>query len=154
MEPDTRILKITSFSFGGDGVASLPDGRVCFVRGGIPGDVVESEILVLKKNFARAAIRSILQRSDRRRPSFCPLREQEPQCPGCVYAETDADFELETKRKQYEDFLTRGRPAAKDCRFEPPFPSPERTGYRSRLSLSCEEAGPDTGRMTTGPSFP
>lgn len=139
MEPDTRILKITSFSFGGDGVAQLPDGRVCFVRGGIPGDEVDADILVLKKNFARAAVRSVLQGSGFRTPSFCPLREQSPRCPGCVYAETDADFELETKRKQYEDFLTRGRPTAQGCRFEPPFPSPERTGYRSRISLSCEE---------------
>ena len=139
MEPDIRTLKITSFSFGGDGVAQLPDGRVCFVRGGIPGDEVEADILVLKKNFARAAVRSVLQGSGFRTPSFCPLREQSPRCPGCVYAETDADLELRTKQKQYEDFLTRGRPAAQDCRFDPPFPSPQRTGYRSRISLSCEK---------------
>lgn len=138
MESDIRILKIASFSFGGDGVALLPDGRVCFVRGGIPGDVVEAEILVLKKNFARAAIRAIRKKSDQRTTSFCPLREQKPPCPGCVYAETEADFELQAKQRQYEDFLTRGRPEPL-CRFEPPVPSPSRTGYRSRISLSCED---------------
>ena len=137
MEHDIRSLKIASFSFGGDGVASLPDGRICFVRGGIPGDEVEPESLALKKNFARASIRAILKKSDHRVPSFCPLREHSPRCPGCVYAETDADFELQTKQKQYEDFLTRGRSGPR-CRFEPPFPSPDRTGYRRRLSLSCE----------------
>lgn len=138
MDPDTRTLKITSFSFGGNGVALLPDGRVCFVRGGIPGDSVEAEILSVRKNFARAAVRSVTEKSPLRVPPFCPLRAQTPPCPGCVYAETEAGFERQAKQKQYEDFLTRGG-LSPHCRFEPPFPSPARTGYRSRLSLSCED---------------
>ena len=137
MVPDIRTLKINSFSFGGDGVASLPDGRICFVQGGIPGDTVEAHLLSVKKKYARAAVLSVLEKSVHRRKAFCPLREHIPPCPGCVYAETDARFELESKQKQYEDFLTRGGRAPR-CRFELPFPSPNRTGYRSRLSLSCE----------------
>jgi len=138
MDPDIRTLKISSFSFMGDGIASLPDGRVCFVRGGIPGDTVEAQVYSVKKNFARAAVRSIPVKSEHRRESFCSLRANDPPCPGCVYAETAADFELQAKQKQYEDFLTRGGRAPR-CRFGPPFPSPVRTGYRSRISLSCED---------------
>ena len=137
MDPVTQTLKISSFSFRGDGIASLPDGRVCFVRGGIPGDTVEAQVYSVKKNFARAVVRSIPVRSDYRRDPFCSLRANEPPCPGCVYAETAAEIELQAKQKQYEDFLTRGG-LAPHCRFGTPFPSPNRTGYRSRLSLSCE----------------
>ena len=46
----TRELTITRMAHGGEGIAEL-DGRVVFVRGAYPGDVVDATITQVKKFF-------------------------------------------------------------------------------------------------------
>lgn len=127
-------LYINNFAFGGDGTALLPDGKVCFVPGAVPGDFVRAEIISDKKNFARAGLREIITPSHTRCKSICPHRQADVPCPSCVYAEVDYQTELDAKQQQLEFFMRKLEPAV----IHPPFPSPIRIGYRNKISLSCE----------------
>ena len=42
-------LRVRAMAHGGEGIADAPDGRVVFVRGGVPGDVVDATLAKVKK---------------------------------------------------------------------------------------------------------
>ena len=131
----TFPLLIESLAFGGDGIAVMPDGKKCFVPGGLPGDRAEVEIVQEKSRFARGRIRRLLEKSPSRIESLCPLRNAPDPCPSCVYAELPYAEELAWKQKQFAFFLSR---FCGPERMDEPFPSPLRTGYRGKITLSCE----------------
>ena len=37
-------VPVSRIAFGGDGVGRLPDGKVCFIPGALPGETVRAEI--------------------------------------------------------------------------------------------------------------
>ena len=49
-------VPVSRIAFGGDGVGRLPDGKVCFIPGALPGETVRAEIIHEAKSFARARI--------------------------------------------------------------------------------------------------
>lgn len=128
-------VPVSRIAFGGDGVGRLPDGKVCFVPGALPGETVRAEVVHEAKSFARAKLLEVLDASSARREPDCPLAGT---CPGCVYRHASYDCELEWKNRQFTDFLTRGNPAAGDIRFLPPLPAPSRNGCRNKLTFVCE----------------
>ena len=65
---------------GGEGMARLPDGRVCFVQGGLPGELCQVEILQNKKDFTRGRVIKITEKSADRAEPRCPLYGK---CGGC-----------------------------------------------------------------------
>jgi len=83
---------------GGDAMAHDPDGRVVFVDGALPGEVVEVEILTSKKDFAKARVVSIVERSPHRDSPSCAHRRAG--CGGCDWmhlqpaAQHDAKVEI------------------------------------------------------------
>ena len=68
-------LEITRMAHGGEGIAEL-DGRVVFVRGAYPGDVVRVRLTQDKKRFARAEVTEVLTRG--RCASSRPARRPPP----------------------------------------------------------------------------
>ena len=128
-------VPISRIAFGGDGVGRLPDGKVCFVPGALPGETVRAGIVREAKSFARARLLEALEASPERREPDCPLAGT---CPGCVYRHASYECELEWKNRQFTDFLTRGNPAAGDIAFLPPLGAPSRNGYRNKLTFVCE----------------
>ncbi|MBR4399079.1 MAG: TRAM domain-containing protein, partial [Fibrobacter sp.] len=58
---------------GGEGMARLPDGRVCFVQGGLPGELCQVEILQNKKDFTRGRVTKIIEKSEDRAEPKCKL---------------------------------------------------------------------------------
>ena len=56
---------------GGDALARDADGRVVFVEGGLPGETVEVEVDTAKKDFARARIVEIVEKSPIRDSPSC-----------------------------------------------------------------------------------
>ncbi len=137
METKKLQLEITALAFGGDGVGAMPDGKKCFVSGGLPGDLAEVEIIQEKARFARGKLLRLVQPSPNRVESFCPLRNGDMPCPSCVYAELPYEEEIRWKQEQFRFFLTKGGFADPSV-IRDPFPSPVRTGYRGKLTLSCE----------------
>ena len=59
-------LKIEKIVPGGRSLAHLDDGRVCFVWGALPGEVVEVEITKKKRNFLEAITKKVLSPSEHR----------------------------------------------------------------------------------------
>ena len=128
-------VPVSRIAFGGDGVGRLPDGKVCFVPGALPGETVRAEITHEAKSFARARILDVLTASPERIKPDCPLAGT---CPGCVYRHASYACELEWKSRQFTDFLTRGNPAADSIEFLPPLGAPLRNGCRNKLTFVCE----------------
>ena len=128
-------VPISRIAFGGDGVGRLPDGKVCFVPGALPGETVLAEVVHQAKSFARAVLAGVTEPSPERIDPDCPLAGT---CPGCVYRHATPACELEWKDRQFHDFLTRGNPAGEAVRFLPPVPAPARSGYRNKLTFVCE----------------
>jgi len=117
-------------------VGRLEDGRVVFVEGGVPGDLVELEGVSFAKRMARARAGRVLEAS--------PVRTQ-PRCPhfgicgGCSWQHIGYAAQLEAKRQIVRDALERiGR-----LRIEHEveiLESPDPYGYRARARL-VEKAG-------------
>ncbi len=128
-------VPVSRIAFGGDGVGRLPDGKVCFIPGALPGETVRAEITHEAKSFARAKVLDVLTASPERVRPDCPLAGT---CPGCVYRHASYDCELEWKKRQFTDFLTRGNLAGNGIRFLPPLGAPSRNGCRNKLTFVCE----------------
>lgn len=102
MEIGQKItLKIESIAFGGEGVARL-ENQVVFIRNVIDGETVEAQIIEAKKNFYRAKLIKILEKSAYRNIPPCPYFSG---CAGCQYQHMDYSHQLEIKRKQVEEVL-------------------------------------------------
>ena len=83
------LLRPDRFAAGGDAVARDQDGRVVFVRGALPGETVEAEIVSEKKDWARAvAVAVTLPSPDRVIPP-CPSRRAG--CGGCGWQHLTID---------------------------------------------------------------
>lgn len=125
-------LQIESLANGGNGIAR-EQGRVIFVPGAFPGDVVRVRLTKEKKNYAEAEVVEILQASPQRRTAPCPVAEQ---CGGCQWQQLPYAEQLDWKQRQFADTLT--RQAGVDPQFlQPIVPSDEEFGYRSRVQVKC-----------------
>ena len=80
-------LSIEKLVQGGEGLARLPDGRVCFVRGGLPGERCRVELTAGKKDFARGRVVEVLEKSVDRAQPKCPLYGK---CGGCSLQHLDS----------------------------------------------------------------
>lgn len=80
-------LSIEKLVQGGEGLARLPDGRVCFVRGGLPGERCRVELTAGKKDFARGRVVEVLEKSADRAQPKCPLYGK---CGGCSLQHLDS----------------------------------------------------------------
>ena len=54
-------VAVTGIAAGGDGVGRLPDDRVVFVRGAIPGDRVRLHVDEERARFARATVLEVVE---------------------------------------------------------------------------------------------
>lgn len=126
------------FAYGGEAFGRLPDGRICFFRGGVPGETAELEIVSSKRTFARGVLRSVSDASPSRLVPLCPLAVHpgiDRFCPGCSFQQVEYSEELRWKQRQLEHFMLRGK-LADAAAFAVPVPSPSRFGWRNRLKLS------------------
>jgi 23S rRNA (uracil1939-C5)-methyltransferase len=80
---------------GGEAMARADDGRIVFVEGALPGEIVEVEIRTTKKDYARAVVVEVVQPSpDREHPS-CPHRRAG--CGGCDWMHLRPSAQLDAK---------------------------------------------------------
>ena len=95
-------LSIEKLVQGGEGLARLPDGRVCFVRGGLPGERCRVELTMGKKDFARGRVVEVLEKSADRVQPRCPLYGK---CGGCSLQHLDSAKQvLYLERVERENF--------------------------------------------------
>lgn len=130
-------VAISALAYGGEAVGRLPDGRVCFVRGALPGEVVSLHVTAEKRRFVRGEAEEIVSASPHRFAPRCPLAGR---CPGCAFQHADYPLELFWKDRQLRDFLLRGGIADADV-FAPPFAAPEVFGSRNKVTLHRGDGG-------------
>jgi 23S rRNA (uracil1939-C5)-methyltransferase len=80
-------ISIDALGGGGRGVARV-DGRVCFVSGALPGEIVEAEVERRRASVVEARTVAVLSGSDRRDPDPCPVAGR---CGGCDLAHVRRD---------------------------------------------------------------
>lgn len=125
---------IHGFAFGGRAVGKRSDGKVCFVRGAIPGETVEAAIVSERKNYSEGTLERILEPSPSRLVAECPNP-----CPGCSYSHVPYSMELEWKQRQFRTFAEKAKLRANPDDFlRPPVGAPCRTEWRNKLKLALE----------------
>lgn len=125
---------VDSVAFGGAGVGRLPDGRVCFVPGTLPGEHALVRIVKSKKSYVEAELLRLTEMSLQRVQPPCPIFGQ---CGGCAYQHADYALQLTIKTSQVAELLRKvgGFSYAKVC---PMLASPRQWEYRNRLSVHVE----------------
>ena len=73
------LVEIEKLVYGGTGFARV-DGKATFVRGGVPGDLLEVSVVSDKRTFAEAKIERIVRPSPERTLPKCPVFGT---CGGC-----------------------------------------------------------------------
>lgn len=87
---------------GGDGMARLPDGRICFVQGALPGEKCKVVLTFSKKDFTRGRAIEILEKSPDRVVPACPLYGK---CGGCSLQHLESAKQIEyMERVERENF--------------------------------------------------
>lgn len=98
-------LTVDDVAVGGDGIARAADGRVVFVRGGIPGDRVEAEVVQERSRMLRAVARTVRAASDDRVEPPCP--HVADGCGGCGWQHLSLDAQRRWKQRMVEESLRR-----------------------------------------------
>ncbi|MGH8764156.1 MAG: 23S rRNA (uracil(1939)-C(5))-methyltransferase RlmD [Burkholderiales bacterium] len=123
-------LEIDALDAEGRGVARN-GGKVVFVEGALPGELVEARLLESRPKFDRAAVTQVLRESAARRKPPCP---QFGVCGGCATQHADVRTQVAAKQRWLEDNLARiGKVQAET--LLPPVYGAE-WGYRHRARLS------------------
>ena len=81
------VVRAEKMAAGGDAIAHIADGRVAFVRGALPGELVEIEIVQSKKDFVRAVVSDVVEPSVHRVVPPCPFHAAG--CGGCTWQHVD-----------------------------------------------------------------
>jgi 23S rRNA (uracil1939-C5)-methyltransferase len=91
----STVVRAEKMAAGGDAIARLDDGRVAFVRGALPGELVEIEIVQAKKDFVRGEVHDVLEPSSSRVAPACPAHAAG--CGGCPWQHVAPDGQLGLK---------------------------------------------------------
>ena len=135
---DQLTLTIQDIAFGGEGVGRADD-FVVFVPFVLVGETVEAEITEVKKNFARAKLRRVVQPSPERVEPACRYFGQ---CGGCQYQHIDYAAQLRLKHKQIADLFQRIGGFGPE-RIAPVIPCPQPYGYRNRIMIRSQWNKPE-----------
>jgi 23S rRNA (uracil1939-C5)-methyltransferase len=126
-------IEIEKLAFGGAGVGRV-QGKVFFVKSGVPGDILDVRVTREKGNYAEAEIEDILTPSPERKTPPCPVFGQ---CGGCHWQHINYSYQLKAKEGIFRETLERIA-GIREVEIEPIVPSPKEYGYRSRVTLSVE----------------
>lgn len=125
-------VKIESLAAGGAGIARV-DGKVYFVTGGLPEDVLEIKVVKDKGKFAEAVISGIIEPSANRVEALCPVFDR---CGGCELQTLAYESQIREKENILGETLRRIG-GFQDINIEPIKASPKHYGYRNRVTLSA-----------------
>jgi 23S rRNA (uracil1939-C5)-methyltransferase len=136
-EPGDRTvrLRVESLVHGGEGLARH-EGKVVFVRGAAPGDLVEAALAENQTGagrFLRAHMLRVLERGPARVDPPCPIVDR---CGGCPLQQVSYAAQLHAKRTLVADALLHiGGIEPAPLQLAPVVPSPTQFRYRRRARL-------------------
>lgn len=138
---DVLTLRIEALVFGGAGLAHLEGGRVVFVAGSIPGELVEATVERSHADYTEAAATRILEPSPGRIEPRCPLFGE---CGGCQLQHMSYPAQLRAKEGIVREQLRRIGRLHDGC-VRPIVGAAEPWGYRNHLRFSTGKKWGDVG---------
>ena len=135
---DRLGLTIDDIAFGGEGVGRVND-FVVFVPFVLVGEIVEAEIIEVKKHFARAKLLRVEKPSPERVEPACRYFGQ---CGGCQYQHIEYAAQLRLKQKQIADLFERVGKFSPGV-VAPVIPCPQPFGYRNRIMIRSQWNKPE-----------
>ena len=97
-------VKIDRFGINGEGIAKLNDGKLVFVEGAMPEEVVEIEITKNSKQYCIGSVKQLLITSKER---IAPKCNYFSKCGGCDLQHINKDTQLEIKKKFVKDTINK-----------------------------------------------
>ena len=131
-------LRTTAMAVGGETVARDPEGRVVFVSGAVPGELVRVELFDERKRFARASVVEVLEAAPERVAPPCPHVARG--CGGCDWQHIAYAAQLDFKTAAVREQLARIGKFV-DVSVPPCVPSPAPYGYRNHARLVAGSGG-------------
>jgi len=129
-------LTLERMAHGGEAIGRH-EGKVVFVPFGIPGEVVEVELVEDRGSYARGRIREVIVPSPARRDPPCPHFGE---CGGCHLQHMSEEAQRQFKAEVVRDQLRRiGK--IPDPPVRPTIPSPDPLGYRNQVQFSVAPDG-------------
>jgi 23S rRNA (uracil1939-C5)-methyltransferase len=120
---------------GGDALARDDNGRVTFIKGALPGELVRATVVEERRDYARAVVDEVLQPTPARIEPPCPFVAVG--CGGCTWQHISADAQLELKRTIVrEAFARTAHLGDADVRLGP---SLDPWGFRTTVRLGVED---------------
>lgn len=131
-------LEVIDLANEGKAVAQF-EGKVVFLKGGLPGERVLAEITKNKSRYCEATVRRIITRSKVRIPPRCRHFDT---CGGCTWQDLEYPGQLVFKRKHVVDSIERIGGLDK-VEVLPIVPSNEVFFYRNKMEFSfhVDESG-------------
>jgi 23S rRNA (uracil1939-C5)-methyltransferase len=127
----------STFVYGGDSLARLPDGRAVFIPFVLPGENCRIRLTEQKDRYARAELIEVISPSPERISPQCPHYMS---CGGCHYQHIDYQYQLSVKQEILIDQLNRvgkiSNPPVADI-----VASPLEWNYRNHMQFSLTEDG-------------
>jgi len=136
-KPETFDIQLERYTYGGETLGRLSDGRAVFVPFGLPGERVRVRLTEERKNFARGEIIEIFETSKDRIQARC---KHFGECGGCHYQNLPYEKQLEIKTEILRDQLTRiGKIENPPVQRMVACPNP--WNYRNHIQFSLSEKG-------------
>lgn len=135
----TKTFEVTptKFTYGGEVLARLPDGRAVFIPYALPQEKVRIRLTEDKKRYARAELLEVLDPAPERITPKCPHFTK---CGGCHYQHIPYDKQCQAKKKILQDQLQRigklSNPPVHDT-----IPSPNPWHYRNHVQFHLSPNG-------------
>ena len=129
-------ITIDSMSYGAAGVGRTTEGKVIFVPGAAPGDVLEVCLTKESSSYSEGAIQGIIEPSPHRITPACPHTSV---CGGCPWMHIGYTAQLKAKRANIVNQLSRIGGIKRDIAetlVAPCVGSKRKLRYRNKIELS------------------
>ncbi len=135
-------VEIIGLGHSGEGVGRFQDFTI-FVPQALPGEVVEVQVIEVKKNYAKAKLTGVKQASAERVEPLCSVYQS---CGGCQLQHLSYAGQLNAKRQQVVDAVTRIGKLA-DVVVYPTMGAANPWYYRNKMQFPVGKAG---GKVAVG----
>ena len=125
MGKELKNLKIEKISNTGTGIAYL-DGKTVFIENVCPDDIVDAQIIKETKNYIKASVSEIVEKSKERIMPFCPVFNV---CGACNFQYINYDYQLKLKTDMVKDAFKNNS----EIEIRQTIPSPKNKIYRYKV---------------------
>ncbi len=132
VRPHFEDLRVIDAGSKGKAVAKAPDGRIVFISGAVPGDLVSVQTTRKRKGYYEGYVTAIQEASEDR---VTPKCVHFGTCGGCKWQNMSYEAQLKFKQKEVvENLLRIGKLDLPE--IDPILPAPQPFYYRNKMEFS------------------